>query len=168
MRAWDDLINLTKPDLIVADHSPSICLAARSRIPIIQTGTGFTLPPVSLPQFPSLLRESAAPTIQKQILLAINEILEERNSKLCKRLPELLDTEYRAIFSLPHLDPYSGIRKEDLLGSYHKGLVPSVPPKKSKVFVYAGSGMRDLDTIVQSISDSDVEVEAYFGNADTV
>lgn len=168
MRAWDDLINLTKPDLIVADHSPSVCLAARGRIPVVQTGTGFTLPPAFLPQFPSLLRESAAPAVQKQTLLAINEILDERNSKPYERLPELLDTEYRAIFSLPHLDPYSGIRREDLLGTYHKGLVSSDPPREPRVFVYAGSGMRDLDAIVQSISDRDIEVEAYFGNADTV
>ena len=168
LRAWDDLIDLTKPDLIIADHSPSMCLAARGRIPVVQIGSGFTLPPDDVAQFPALYRNTSPPAVQQSMLHVINQVLAERNAPALDRLPELLRTEYRAIFSLPQFDPYQPIRNEPLLGSYHEHLGRLPTPKAPKFFIYAGTAMANLDLAVQLVSEANFPVEAYFGATDSV
>jgi type II secretory pathway pseudopilin PulG/UDP:flavonoid glycosyltransferase YjiC (YdhE family) len=61
--AWRNLYKLTKPDLIVFDHSPTALLAARGvAARKLVLGVGFCVPPAMFP-FPPLRGGTAAPTI---------------------------------------------------------------------------------------------------------
>ncbi len=44
VRGWRSLIDVVRPDLIVCDHSPTLCLAAYRSVPVVMIGTGFTVP----------------------------------------------------------------------------------------------------------------------------
>ena len=54
LKAWLRLFAYSKPDLVIADHSPTALLAARiAGLPAADFGTGFTFPPLQSP-FPNM------------------------------------------------------------------------------------------------------------------
>lgn len=59
--AWDDLFELIKPSVLVADHSPVAVLAARGRVPTLVTGNAFNAPPARIKQYPALLAHASVP-----------------------------------------------------------------------------------------------------------
>ena len=65
VRAWQALIDLVRPDLIVCDHSPTLCLAAYRSVPVVMIGTGFTVPPAEHSEFPPL-QPSVAPQMPQE------------------------------------------------------------------------------------------------------
>ena len=162
--SWDDLFTITKADLIIADHSPTACLAARGKIPVVQIGTGFTIPPLGLPNFPALRSGSAPPIIQGAILNTVNELLQSRKQAQLGTLPEILDTEARAIFTLPQLDPYGPIRNEQVLGSYHEGLKPLGAPKAPEIFLYLSEAVQNLEPVLQLATQNGLGLSAYLGS----
>lgn len=167
LSSWDDVLGLHEPDLIVADHSPSLCLAARGRFPVALIGSAHTMPPAELPRFPSLRSGIAPARYQDAMLKNINEVLQERNQPALPSLPAILETEKRFVFSLPQADPYTGVRNEPLLGSYNMGLQRSDVPAEPHLFLYAGAVPEYLDAIIQAASQTAAKVSAYLGNAST-
>lgn len=163
LKAWDGLLDLCKPDLMIADHSPTAILAARGRLPILHVGTGFTMPPAGIARFPALMTGRSPPTAQVQILETVNQLLDERRQEPIPNLPAILDTGARAVFSLPQFDPYRGLRSERLLGSYHGNLAPMPQPEMPHIFLYAGGAPDRLDEIAQALSRCNVGVSAYLG-----
>lgn len=145
--AWDDMFAATAPDLVVADHSPTACLAARGKLPVLVTGNGYTVPPAHLPAFPSL-RGNAVVTQNQQVLLdTVNAVLSERNVPPISRLPEVLAGEARAIFTLPQLDPYGALRREPVLGPHTFIAGPLPPPATPRVFFYGRSKQGNIDEV---------------------
>lgn len=167
LSAWDDVLNLLKPELIVADHSPSLCLAARGRVPMALIGSAHTMPPVDLPRYPSLRADVAPAHYQDAMLKNINVVLAERDQPTLSTLPELLNTEMRFVFSLPQADPYAGLRKETLLGTYNEGLQRTDLPKEPHLFLYAGAVPDYLDPIIQAVCQTKAKISAYLGNTNT-
>lgn len=167
LSAWDDVLTLLKPDLIVADHSPSLCLAARGRIPVALIGSAHTMPPVNLPRYPSLRAGVAPAQYQEAMLRNINSVLTDRGQPTLSALPELLNTEKRFVFSLPQADPYAGLRNEELLGSYNEGLRRTDLPDEPHLFLYAGAVPEYLDPIIQAVSQTKAKISAYLGNTNT-
>ncbi|MEM7213978.1 MAG: nucleotide disphospho-sugar-binding domain-containing protein [Pseudomonadota bacterium] len=167
LRSWDDLFETTCADLLIADHSPTACLAARGRIPVVQIGNGFTVPPADLKRFPSLKRGFAPPTVETPILNTVNKLLEERRQPKLQALPEFLDTEVRAIFTLPHIDPYAGIRKEPVLGTYHTGLEPLSMPAEPSLFFYTAPEVDVMQRVVTAANKNGFRQEAYLGPVPT-
>jgi rhamnosyltransferase subunit B len=110
--AWDGLFEVIKPDVIVADTSPVVMLAARGRIPVMVTGSGFAVPPPGLGAFPPFGEDTSDETIQGLMLEVANMVLATRNAPLLDRLPRLLEGEARSAFCVPKLDPYAGTRTE--------------------------------------------------------
>ena len=49
--AWDAIFERFCPHLVIADFSPLAALAARGRIPLVQVGNGYTLPPDDMMRF---------------------------------------------------------------------------------------------------------------------
>lgn len=167
LSAWDDVLTLLKPDLIVADHSPSLCLAARGRIPVALIGSAHTMPPVNMPRYPSLRANVAPAHYQDAMLRNINVVLVERGQPTLSTLPELLKTEMRFVFSLPQADPYAGLRKETLLGTYNEGLQRTDLPDEPHLFLYAGAVPDYLDPIIQAVCQTKAKISAYLGNSNT-
>lgn len=78
-QCWVNLFQLTKPDLIVADHAPTAVLAAQSLgIAVVQIGNGFELPPLAspfpcLPDAPEVSAERRTQT-EIQLVESINRV----------------------------------------------------------------------------------------------
>src|SRR5262249_1020148 len=114
--AWDSLLDLVRPALVVLDHSPTLCLAAYGRIPTVVVGTGFTLPPTECAAFPAL-RSGKAPLVpDKQLLAVIQAIQARRELPAPASLPRLLAGAAHFPCVLPEIDPYATQRREPSLG----------------------------------------------------
>ncbi len=168
LMAWDDLFAVVEPDLIVADYSPTACLAARGRIPVLVTGNGFSVPPWDLPAFPPLKIEMQSSENQTHLLGVVTDVLSERNVPPPARLPEFLKGDQRAVFTLPQLDPYQQFRKEPVLGPYVPIQGPMEFPREPRLFLYSRSEQPNIDEIAQVLWESGVPVSCYIRGGRTV
>jgi UDP-N-acetylglucosamine:LPS N-acetylglucosamine transferase len=112
VRAWRGLIELAGCDCLIADHSPTALLAARSLpIPAAAIGTGFSIPPAiaPMPSFRSdlsIASERLAAEDQS-VLQVINECLQAFTAQPLTALHELITPHDRGIFSYAEFDHYA-------------------------------------------------------------
>jgi UDP:flavonoid glycosyltransferase YjiC (YdhE family) len=160
--AWDAIIKLIRPDLVIADHAPALQVAmVGSPVPIVTVGTPFTLPPLSLGRLPPIRADQAPALPEARLHQAVKTVLVARGVAVPPRLVDLFRSDERLIFGLPELDPYRAYRDEQVLLPPEP--VPAFvdPPVRPRLFVYAGSELPHLETLVQTLVSMDVDVSAY-------
>ncbi|MFY9210680.1 MAG: nucleotide disphospho-sugar-binding domain-containing protein [Aestuariivita sp.] len=163
LQIWDSLFDLVKPDLILADYSPTACLAARGRIPVASVGSGYTLPPANIHEYPALRIGYASPRFQDRMCDVINAELKARHQAVLDCLPHVLATEIRGVFAIPQSDPYGRLRADPLLGSYDGNIPPMPPREDGGIFLYRGGSALDLAKIVEGAVSLGRPIEAYLG-----
>lgn len=164
---WQDLIGLVKPDLIVADHSPTAALAAFGVNPVVMLGNGFTLPPDNLGEYPMLAPDAAPLVPQSRLLEVIHEVQGNRQRPAPETLPGLLSAAFRGVLSLPELDVYADIRAEETLPPLAD--LPVYTPRRAagSVYAYLTDYHRELRTIADALVEVDADVACYVsGHAD--
>lgn len=158
--AWDELLALVKPDLVVVDNAPTLALALYDRIPTIFTGYGFTLPPAHERSFPVLLDETP-PLISELILLGnVETVQKRRKARVPTSLTELFRGRFRAMTSVRELDPYR-VRQDPELGPLERMPGPSMLPYQNSLFAYLGGDYGALESMVQALSLLKVPVHAF-------
>src|SRR5204863_336785 len=70
VQAWQGLLDLVRPALVICDHSPTLCLAAYGALPVVLVGDAFALPPADRPTFPALI-PGRSPVVPEEQLLAV-------------------------------------------------------------------------------------------------
>lgn len=162
-RAWRQLWQLLKPDLLVLDHAPTALLASRGLgLPRLHFGDGFCIPPARhpLPQFawwqPALgarLADSEA-----HVLGHANQVLAALGEPPLKTLAHLFDVEAQALCSFEALDPYPpALRAAEtarlgpvfLLNQGRSPVWPKVPGPR--IFAYLKPGYAPLETVLQAL-----------------
>jgi UDP:flavonoid glycosyltransferase YjiC (YdhE family) len=111
VKAWRELYGLVKPDLVLADHSPTALLAARG-IPFKRAliGIGYCSPPRTTP-FPNMRPWLTVPPERladgERIVLQItNSVLADFGVKPMNALCDLLDVDEDFLCTFPELDHY--------------------------------------------------------------
>lgn len=153
---WQDLIALVKPDLIVADHSPTAALAAFGVNPVVLIGNGFTLPPDDLGEYPMLVQGAEPLVPQTRLLEIIREVQGNRKRRAPETLPAFLSAAFRGVLSFPELDAYADVRSEKALGVLEA--IPVYTPRGSAKSIYAY--LYDYHPKLRSIADALIEVDA--------
>ncbi|MCX5794002.1 MAG: hypothetical protein NTY77_00720 [Elusimicrobia bacterium] len=161
VRSWDALIGLVKPDLIVADHSPTVCLAAYGAIPVAVVGNGFTVPPADQASFPPLYCDAPPLMSEARLLENVHAVQRRRGRPAPPTLPALFDAPLRAVGTLPELDPYRKTRREPVLGPMEKMPSHAPLPLDGRLFAYLGEEHPALETIVELLAERKAPVEAY-------
>ena len=136
LRAWDRLLALIKPDLIVGDYAPAAALAARGRVPLILVGNGFTLPPDDMGAFPLLHRVSPPIWSEETILDCVNKALKTIACEPIERLPQIFAADYRSVQTFALLDPYRSRRTERVDGPVLEPPPIARQPNAHTIFVY--------------------------------
>jgi hypothetical protein len=158
--AWDELLALVKPDLVVIDNAPTLALALFDRIPAIFTGYGFTLPPAHERSFP-VLRDETPPLIAEAILLGnVETVQKRRKARVPDSLTALFRGRFRAMTSVRELDPYR-VRQDPELGPLEAMPGPSMLPYQASLFAYLGGDYGGLESMVQALSLLKVPVHAF-------
>jgi UDP:flavonoid glycosyltransferase YjiC (YdhE family) len=151
MAAWDQLFNLIKPDLVIAEGAPIASLTARGRIPLALVGTGSALPPAKMERFP-LLHQASAPVWREEDLLDIvNRALRRIGSLPLDRLPQMFAADVRMVTTFPLLDPYCAQRTEPAEGPFFDRAPLARREEAETVLAYFSTG---LDTTRPELIDA--------------
>lgn len=165
--AWRTLFSLVDPAVLVADHSPTVSLAARvEQRPLVTTGTPFTMPPLGFPSFPPLRGDLASAIPEHRMQAAIAAALREHgyNASL-PTLPSYFASQARLVVGLPELDPYRSFRQEQLFAP-PGGFPPLLPIPERRLFAYLGTETPDLAATLQAICALEFPVELFLRDAD--
>lgn len=151
LEAWDRLFRAIDPDLVIADFAPTGALAARHRIPLLMTGSGFTLPPHDMHAFPPL-HESHAPVYSEEDTLAeINVALRKQGLQALDRLPQLFAGDDCLVHTLPLLDPYARYRRAPADGPLLDRAPRGREADARDVFVYLSDGVDVRSDVVAAL-----------------
>ncbi len=159
--AWRTIFDQVRPDLIVCDHSPVICFAAYGRIPVIQVGSGFTIPPAQDEIFPGFQPGKTATVAPEEIIAVMNEVQTRLGGPRVPTVTAPLRTTGRLVCTLKGLDPYKDMRQDPVIGPT-EGLQSPMPlPDKPAIFAYLGIEHRITPKILVVLKESKLPVEAY-------
>ena len=109
--AWRELLRLTGAKVVLADHSPTAILAARTLdIPVMLFGSGFFAPPPVHPT-PNMRPWSPVPVehllaIDNSVLTRINAVLDGCRKPRLDCLARLFQVAEDSLLSFPELDHY--------------------------------------------------------------
>ncbi|HXL98966.1 MAG TPA: hypothetical protein VN932_03475 [Rhizomicrobium sp.] len=159
---WIALLDLAEPDAIVADHSPALLLAARIRdIPVVQVGSGYTMPPVEYDRLPPIRADRAAIVPESRVASVAAGVAAAYGAWAPQSLLDIFRTRARIVFGCPELDVYAPFRREPLC-------LPPEPlpefiaaPVEPRLFVYLGPDVPGIDQLLQVLTELNIPLEAY-------
>jgi hypothetical protein len=161
---WLSLLDLTRPDVVVADHSPAAMIACHIRgLPVILAGTCYLMPPLDFGRFPPLKADRAPVMPEARLYSSAAQISKAHGSHPPASLIEYFRTADRFVFGIPELDPYAPLRREPLHLPPEGLAAFIVPPVVPRIFLYLSAEMSGLDEFVQAIVQLGFPIEAYFG-----
>ena len=162
VRAWDQIVDLVKPDLIVCEHAPSAALSAFRRIPVAFVGNGFVVPPADGAEFPQYEPGKGEAQRQRPVLTAMQAAFHDLRRDAPSSLCEPFRGAFRGIYTFPALDTYRHMRREPVLGPIEP--VPALTPLPAKrgLFAYSAADYSSINDVTQALMDLGPEASAYF------
>ncbi|NOT39676.1 MAG: hypothetical protein HOP13_04210 [Alphaproteobacteria bacterium] len=160
--AWDQVFDLTKPDLLVCEHAPGAAIAAFGRLPIALVGNGFVVPPADGDVFPPF--EASRGDVQRQA--RVLAVIREAMVGLGRRVPDTICAPFRGVFrgvfTFPPLDLYRNVRRESVLGPVEP-MPPLTPlPSKRRLFSYSAADAAMIEPMTHALMTLGVQASAYF------
>ncbi|MCU1591183.1 MAG: hypothetical protein JWP11_2439 [Frankiales bacterium] len=150
--AWQGLIELIAPAVVVADHAPALCLATYGDVPTVLVSNGFCLPPSHLPAFPPLVD---APELMPDdaLLAGMREVQSRVGREPLVSVPGLFAAAEHFVTVLPELDPYRQHRLQPAVGPLLGPLTPVDVPSEPSFFAYLAAsepGVVDMLTVLSA------------------
>lgn len=110
--AWDAILAGWRPDIVIAEFAPALLCAARGRVRLVTSGTGFVQPPSTLAVMPRL---NGPPGHDEVMLLdTIDADLRSVGRAPLPALPALFAADHHLIEAFRETDPYRESRSDDL------------------------------------------------------
>ena len=170
MSAWAKLFDLIAPDLALFDHAPTALLASRAK-PVRRAvlGTGFTLPPRTIP-FPDMLSGTSDHAArlragEELTLRNINMALTRLNQPTLGALPEIFSADAEFLNTFAEMDHYRQRENAKYLGPLHAnnlGTEARWPAgERKRVFAYLRPGNRNFEFMIGQLRACGHEVLLY-------
>lgn len=165
LRRWQGLIDLTRPDLIVAEYAPSLVLAAWRRIPTVLIGSPYLMPPAEAATFPE--REGVRPYAdQAAVLEVMRQVQSARGGALPQQVTQPFAEAARVPYGLPELDPWSHQRRERLNGLWEP-VTPGAPPDRPRLFAYLSPQAPGFAAAARAVAQAGIPGEAFIPGCPT-
>lgn len=164
VQGWKAVLELTQPDVMVADYAPTAYLAARILgIPVATVGIGFYLPPdtAPLPLFRDWepIPKGRVEHSEGEVLRNVNAVLQMNGAPPVERLAIILRGERPLLCTWPELDHYrrgalpEGERYHGPTFLPSGGQAPTWPPGDGpRVFAYVRSAHPDHAAVLQALA----------------
>jgi UDP:flavonoid glycosyltransferase YjiC (YdhE family) len=174
-RAWVNLLDCIKPDVLVADHAPTALLAARgSGLRTVLLGTGFLVPPMQDPM-PSIIPWGTPPDgllehSEKEAVRTMNAALASLKKPGLKYLAELFDVDLTILATFRELDHYQGRDEAKYWGpilNLPEGLRPEWPAaeRTNRIFCYLKPTYPHLEEVLADLQRTGAATIIYLPNA---
>jgi UDP:flavonoid glycosyltransferase YjiC (YdhE family) len=153
IETWRSLIDLARPDLLVADYSPGAALAARGQVRAVAFGSPFCVPfgvngryPPFNPDLPDHVEYEIA------TLMSVNAALDGLGEPPVEDLPSAFTPATRFPTGFTELDPYAEFRTEERAP-------PVVPPCSAE----PGAGNDVVTFLPKALKNDPVVVATLMG-----
>ncbi len=125
--AWQQLVELVRPGLVVTDFCPTLCLAVYGSVPVVQVGNWFPMAPAHQATFPLLVPGQPPVMPQEELLRVVQEVQRRRNRPMPPTLTSVLAAGDRFPVFFSELDAYREERTEPVYDPLD-ALPPPAPP----------------------------------------
>lgn len=157
-QAWQNILDVYQIDLVVADHSPTVCLATYSNCPTLIVGNAYTVPPL------------IAPTVEEEALLDIIQFVQNQRKKpIPTSVSDIYGKAKRLVLTFPELDPHQALREDPVVGPAE---MPSGPivfrndiKNGPKLFAYLAAEYSWTETILSGLASRGISIEAFVRGA---
>ncbi|MFG1397061.1 glycosyltransferase family protein [Roseixanthobacter pseudopolyaromaticivorans] len=165
LRGWDQVLEMVRPDLVIGDYCPLLCLAISGAMPVIVLGDGFTLPPADGPTFDAL--GNRRPSLDEQELLGhVRTVQRRRGRPAPETLPGILRHAQPFIITLPELDNYAGRRAPGVsVGPLQPLPAPAQAPSTCGWFAYLSLSHPSTPALLATLTRLDPTGSAYLRDA---
>src|SRR5262245_1955694 len=164
--AWDNLLDLIRPAVVVADYCPILPLACLGRVAVVTIGDGFVVPPGHLPKFPRIQSTGTEMASEDVSLAHACEVQRRRGiRRLPTSLPKLIAGDASIVCTFPELDVYGRYRHVLATGPFASRLAPVPPSAKPSLFVYLAADFPKTRKLLQAIVNSGIPAAAYIRDA---
>jgi UDP:flavonoid glycosyltransferase YjiC (YdhE family) len=160
VRAWRELFELAKPDLVVLNSAAVGFLAChKQRFKTVTLGSGYGVPPLVEP-LPPLFADMQAPEQlrrerEKPVLETVNRALQMLDQEPLEQLWQLFDVDEHFVVPFRELDHYpdrKGARYTGLLSQGEYGEVPRWPKREgTRIFAYLRAESRHFEGAIQAL-----------------
>ncbi|WP_029008238.1 nucleotide disphospho-sugar-binding domain-containing protein [Azospirillum halopraeferens] len=161
---WESLLDLLDIRLVVADYSPALCIAAFGRLPVINIGDGFVLPPGHLDHMPTF--HDRPPLVPEERLVAAVRTVQERHGRpVPPNLPAILAGAGQFVVTLPELDFYGDRRREPAIGPLLPLPAPLERAPEEDYFGYLSLGYQHTRKVLDGLAASGRKGRIYLRDA---
>lgn len=171
--AWQNIVQEIKPELVIAETSPTLAMVTLGRIPTVTIGTGYSMPPAGMrnpsARFWQKERHNARSLQHELITLqAINAARRKLQLPDIAFFSDLFGGEASFVCTIEELDCYRDYRKTPNLGPLE---IPSLPPllplpsPPSRLFAYLAQAEPMIEKIVLGIKQSGMPCHAFIRGA---
>jgi rhamnosyltransferase subunit B len=166
---WQEILHRTRADLAVCEFSPVLTLAAYGVLPVLQLGSGFTVPPANGQSFPVLDAGAPPGADPKRLLEAIHNVQHRRGLPSPETLPQLFASASRFVHAVPEIDPYHSLRRHEHVGPMRSLPAPQPLPLEPTFFGYLKADFTGFALLLGDIAKAGLRGTVYLGgaNADT-
>ncbi len=166
LEAWQVLLDLVKPDAVVAETAPALLMAARGRFPTIRIGSGYDVPPSEMARFPSLTGRSAV-RCEMIALEKINTALSQTSCHPVRFYPEIFKSDADIVACLEEFDPYAEWREACYCRPAMGSKVPPLAVKRgNEIFVYFHAVTQHVMPVWKALSQTKLPVRIHVPDAD--
>ncbi len=151
MKAWDLLLQIIKPDLIVGEYAPLLALAAYGRIAMIMIGHGYLLPPPELQRFPVIDYARQPVASQDDMLQIVQRVQQARGLPLPPRFPAAVSGATSFVTAYSVTDPYAQMRATPAIGPLET-YTPAPPPAQPRFYAYLAADYGALRKVLEGIA----------------
>lgn len=136
LRAWLDMLDAERPDLMVCDYAPLAGLAARGRCPVMQASTAYCLPPADLEAMPVFHDFMPSQHTDDEVVAAVNTALAQTGLAPIDRIGALFTGDDAFVRSFQLLDPYADLRSRQAEGPVMAETMRETSPGTLTIFAY--------------------------------
>lgn len=161
---WRSLYDLLDVRLVVADYAPGACVAAYGRLPVVNIGDGFVLPPGHLDHMPPF--RDKPPAVPEESLVAAVQAVQRRHGRpVPPNLPAVLAGAGQFVVTLPELDFYGASRREPALGPLLPLPAPLDEEPQEDYFGYLSLGYPHTRKVLDGLAASGRRGRIYLRDA---
>ena len=167
LRAWESMIEMLRPDVIVADYAPTALIAASfAKIPSVTVGTGFSVPafgdPIPdlrpwSPTDPNILR-----ALDDRLVRTVRRAAGNNAARVPEKARDLLSARLHLLCTFREIDPFGprdGVEYVGPQGDATSGVeVEWSGDSRPRVFGYLKPRNARFDATLKGLASLDAEV----------
>lgn len=158
--AWSRLFAAIRPDILIADFSATPTMLAHDRMPVLQAGVGYLIPPSGVAD-----PTGEPPASSMELLLAnATEVARATGSHVPREVADLFHGTQHAVCSLSLFDPYQPYRQQPVFGPLDP-LGPPSTPTGPGIFCYFVAVHPGALALLQALASIDLPVEIFMREA---